>query len=126
MRVVMLVSVIVSISGCAVFSDDYTCGRVPESGCTPVSDVYEKSSGDFVDNRGNIYQKDEEKEKQIPNIKVSASNKAISYASPGDPILTKPVVMRVLYHSYENEQKDLDAGGYTFLRMRESEWILEK
>lgn len=126
MKHLILILLMVLLSGCSVFNDDYTCGRVPNTGCTPVSDVYNKSSGDFVDNRGGSYSKDEEKEAQIPNINIASAHKAINYASPGDPILTKPVVMRVLYRSYENDQKDLDAGGYTFLRMRESEWIMEK
>lgn len=113
------------ISGCAVFNDTYTCGEIPEAGCTPVSEVYDKTSGNVYDYRKDLNKPEEEKESKVPVIKVASAHRALNYANPGDPILTKPVVMRVLYRSFENDQKDLDAGGYTYLRMRDSEWVIQ-
>lgn len=123
---VLIISAIVSLtSGCAIFDDQYTCDEIPEAGCTPVSEVYDNTSGHVYDYRKDLNKSDDEKESKVPVIKVSSAHRALNYANPGDPILTKPVVMRVLYRSFENDQKDLDAGGYTYLRMRDSEWVIQ-
>lgn len=128
MRILLVLIGISLISGCATFTDEYTCGEIPEAGCTPVSEVYNKTSGNVYDYRKDLNKSTDEGEKEVkaPIINVSSAHRAMNYVSPGDPILTKPVVMRVLYRSFENDQKDLDAGGYTYLRMRDSEWVIQK
>ena len=124
MKIIILASLSLLMSGCTIFSNDYSCGTIPESECTPVSDVYEKTSGNYQDHRRSSNSERKKPKKVVVNI--STSNSALNYVSPGDPLLSKPLVMRVLYRSYENDKHDLDAGGYTFLRMKESGWIVER
>jgi hypothetical protein len=124
MKYLSTVFISLVMSGCAVFDSQYTCGAIPDSGCTPLSEVYENTSGDVYD-----YRKDsqtESKKSLIAQniIKVSPSTRALNYVNPGDPILTQPVVMRVLYRSFETDKSDLDAGGYVYLKMRDAEWVL--
>lgn len=127
MRNLLILIGISLISGCAVFSNEYSCGDIPEAGCTPVSEVYDKTSGNVYDYRKDLNkpEEDDDDNSKAPIINISSAHRAMNYVSPGDPILTKPVVMRVLYRSFENDQKDLDAGGYTYLRMRDSEWVIQ-
>jgi hypothetical protein len=120
---ITLLSVLL-VSGCSTFSNEYSCGAIPEATCTPVSDVYEGSSGNVYDYRKNLNKGGKESAK-IPVIKVGTTHRAINHMNPGDPILTQPVVMRVLFRSFETGQKDLDAGGYTYLRMRGSKWVMQ-
>ena len=108
------------ISGCA--NNKYACGEIPTSDCTPLSTVYERTGEDYHDYREGLNNK-KTKSKKKAVINISPTNRVLNYASPGDPILTNPVIMRVLYKSFENSQNDLDAGGYVYLKMRDSEWI---
>lgn len=128
MRNIVVLSAISLITGCTVFTDQYTCGDIPEAGCTPVSEVYDKTSGKVYDYRKdfNKLKRDDDEKTKAKLIKVSSAHRTINYINPSDSILTKPVVMRVLYCSFENDQQDLDAGGYTYLRMRKSEWVIQK
>jgi len=130
MNYLVIFLTIILLPGCATFNDEYTCGAIPEAGCTPVSEVYDKTSGNVYDYRKDLNktnQKDNNKEEiKTPVINISSAHRVMNYVNPGDPILTKPVVMRVLYRSFENDQKDLDAGGYTYLRMRDSEWVTQQ
>jgi type IV conjugative transfer system lipoprotein TraV len=135
----------VIISGC---SDKYSCGQFPRTGCTPVSEVYESTNGGFYD-----YRKDHKHEEDDSNvspkyqtraggkvrlrrgsnktvkpsevIRISNSHRSLNFAAPGEPILTRPVVLRVLYRPWENKAGNLDAGGYMFVRLKESEWLIE-
>lgn len=126
MRNLLILIVTLLIPGCAIFSNEYSCGAIPEAGCTPVSEVYNKTSGNVYDYRKDLNKtEDDDKQSKPPVINISSAHRALNYVSPGDPILTKPVVMRVLYRSFENDEKDLDAGGYTYLRMRDSEWVIQ-
>jgi len=116
---------ILLLSGCAVFNDEYSCGQVPEVACKPLSDVYNEADDSVYDYRSGLYQQDGGG-KEEAQINVGKAHRVLNYAAPGDPVLTKPIVMRVLYRSYKNDQKDLDAGGYNYLVMKESEWLVQK
>lgn len=136
----------VFIAGC---SDKYSCGQFPRTGCTPVSEVYESTNGGFYDYRKDHKHEEDESDtssykyhskaggkvrvrrgsKSTPNpseiIRISNSHRSLNFAAPGEPILTRPVVLRVLYRPWENKAGNLDAGGYMFVRLKESEWLIE-
>jgi hypothetical protein len=124
MKYLWVVFTLLAISGCAVFDSKYSCGTIPNAGCTPLSDVYENTSGEVYDYRQDSNSESRKSLISQNIIKVSPSTRALNYVNPGDPILTQPVVMRVLYRSFETDKSDLDAGGYVYLKMRDSEWVL--
>lgn len=117
----------VAIAGC---STSYTCGQFPSSGCQPVSEVYDKTNEGFHDYRKSLFaKKDDDKNKRGEGeilINVSKAHKAVNFAAPGDPILTKPITMRVLFSSWVDKDKDLNAGGFYYVKLRDSEWVLSK
>ena len=115
------------LNGCAA---TYTCGQFPSSGCQSVSTVYEKTNDGFHDYRKTLF--DEENKKKVEKKKqkngqklhVGKTHQTLNYATPGDPILTKPAVMRVLFNAWVDQEKDLNAGGFIYLRLRDSEWVI--
>lgn len=126
-KLIFLGLVVSAISGCAT---DYSCGQFPRSGCQPVSTVYDRTNDGFHDYRRTLY--DEEKKAKgqrgdaDTHVHVGQAHRALNYATPGDPILTKPVILRVLFNSWEDKDRDLNAGGYVYVRLRDSEWVVNK
>ena len=123
MRITALLVLITLSSGCAT---KYSCGQFPRSGCQPVSTVYERTDNGLNDYRKGLFDKKDNVKTSKglkTNVQVGRAHQAINYASPGDPILTKPVVMRILFNSWEDAEKDLNAGGYVFVKLRDSEWV---
>ncbi|MBQ4840001.1 TraV family lipoprotein [Pseudoalteromonas luteoviolacea] len=112
------------MSGCAT---NYSCGQFPESGCQPVSTVYDRTNDGYHDYRRTLY--DEEKSEgsrgeSDAHVHVGQAHRTLNYNTPGDPILTKPVVLRILFNSWEDKEKDLNAGGFVYVRLRDSEWVI--
>jgi type IV conjugative transfer system lipoprotein TraV len=114
------------LGGC---SQSFTCSQYPTTGCQPVSDVYDRTNGELNDYRTSLY-REENKEKnegkkealKAAKVEIGGAYRALNYAQPGDPILSKPKVMRVLINSYVDSQNDLNAGGYIYIKVRDSEW----
>jgi len=106
--------------GCAT---NYNCGQFPESGCQPVSEVYERTNNGFHDYRRTLY--DDEIEKDGYANRPIELNQTQHAAVSGDPILTRPVVMRVLFNSWKDKNGDLNAGGFVYVRVRDSQWLIE-
>lgn len=132
-----LTGVVCLTSGCAT---QFTCGAFPEAGCQPVSDVYEKSNDGFHDYRKDLFKKEKgtkssstkakwagddkgPTKEEKPYVRVGQAHQTLNYVSPGDVILTKPVTMRILINSWEDEAKDLNAGGFVYVRLRDAEWV---
>lgn len=111
------------LAGCA--TDSYTCGQFPESGCQPVSVVYKRTNDGFHDYRHDLYDEQKREAKGGVDIRVGQAHKTMNYVSAGDPVLTKPVVLRILMDSYEDEQKDLIGGGFVYVRLRDAEWVIQ-
>ena len=112
------------MSGCAT---NYSCGKFPESGCRPVSAVYDRTNDGYHDYRRTLY--DEEKSEGSSgdgdiHVHVGQAYRTLNYNTPGDPLLTKPVVLRILFNAWEDKEKDLNAGGFVYVRLRGSEWVI--
>lgn len=131
-KITLLGCIVLAIQGC---SSNYTCSQFPDTGCQPVSEVYEKTNGGLNDYRTDFYKGgDSESEGSLRDgrdpakleLNIGQANRALNYVTPGDPILTKPVIMRVLFNSWEDSEKDLDAGGFVYIRLRDSEWVMQQ
>lgn len=118
------------LSGCA--TSEFSCGQFPKSGCQSVSHVYENSNEGVHDYRKALYKEKEEnsgsssRSSKDLTINVGQAHRALNYSTPGDPILTKPVIMRILFNSWEDTEKDLNAGGYVYVKLRDSEWVIQQ
>lgn len=114
------------LTGCA---DQYSCGQFPESGCQPVSEVYSKTNQGFNDYRSTLFNKtDNTKKLDLPvsNMSTSSSSNVNVVDRLDDrAVLSKPVSMRVLINAYQDKDKDLNAGGYIYLIIKESEWVID-
>ena len=123
--VVLFILIGFGVSGCAKFS----CGQYPQTGCSPVSENYDDTNGDLHDYRHDFNKENNKENKNKkrgrPDINVSSGNKSLNYAHPGDPILTPPRVLRVLVTPWEDKKGDLHAGGYIFLKVESSQWVVK-
>jgi len=120
------------IVGCTT---PFSCGSFPKSGCQPVSEVYGKTNEGYFDYRKQgtlsddarsyVFASDGTTASRTPkeiDVKVARAQQRLSYLPPGAPLLSKPVVMRILMNSWVDDDNDLNAGGFIFVRLRESEW----
>ena len=139
MKNILFLSICLSmLGGCAT---NYSCGQFPTSGCQPVSTVYERTNDGFNDYRKTLYDEDNgnkaghKKGKHKSNRKgrghsesshvhVGQAHRTLNYAAPGDPILTKPVTLRILFNSWVDKEQDLNAGGFVYIRLRDSQWLI--
>ena len=116
-----------AFQGCAT---DYTCGAVPGSKCKNVNEVYEQTNEGVKDYRSSLYGESKEgssrKAREVRDIAVAPSANALNYKSPGDPVLVKPEVMRILFTSWVDKENDLNAGGYVYLQLGELRWDLNE
>lgn len=104
---------------------DYACSEYPETGCQPVSAVHRKTNDGYRDYRKGLYNEGQDSGRKDVEIKISETKSAMATLDPGNPILTKPVILRVLLAPWEDSEKDLDAGGYLFIKVRDSQWSVK-
>ena len=132
-KLILVVFFILYLSGCA--TSQYSCGQYPEAGCQPVSTVYNRTNDGYHDYRKTLYSKNGKKNSKsrsrrridkVNTIQVSQAHRVLNYTSPGDPILSQPVVMRILFNSWLDKENDLNAGGFVFVKIRGGEWQMDK
>ena len=114
------------LGGCAT---DYSCGQFPESGCQPVSTVYDRTNDGYHDYRRTLYEEEKKKNSRggdDAHVHIGQAHRTLNYSTPGDPLLSKPVILRILFNSWEDKDKDLNAGGFVYVRLRDSEWVVSK
>ena len=134
MKKLLFLAFTFSLVGC---STKYSCGQFPEYGCQPVSAVYDRTNDGYNDYRRNLYDGEkgewdwddeyifeEDADEGGNHIHIEQVYRTLNYSMPGDPILTKPVVLRILFNSWEDKEKDLNAGGFVYVRLRGSEWVI--
>lgn len=129
-RTLCCATVLIGFGGCSHFSQEFSCGAEPFSSCAPVSEVYKKTNGEVMDYRveGQSSAPPLKKRKRHLNttITVGQAHRVMNYRHPGDPLLTKPLVLRVLYRGFQTEDDHYDAGGYVFIKMRDSSWTIDQ
>lgn len=126
------------VSGC---SSQFSCNQYPSTGCQPVSYVYESMNDGFYDYRKdfantkkaqtnkNINLGRQEQGSDFVNsnsgvvLNIESADNAIHYPNAGDPLLSKPVVARILITDYETDQGDYVEGGYVYIKVKDSVWL---
>lgn len=124
MKKISFLSVVVMLGGCSTLSSQYNCNAIVRSGCSPVAKVYEAthSKHEYRDQSKKSGPLSQGSTRALPR----QTTQTIATITPGDPLLTKPTVMRVLYNSFESTEGDLDSGGYVYLKMKESSWLVDQ
>ena len=128
-RAIAAAVLLLGMVGCA---DNFSCQAYPRNGCRPISAVNANVDGGLADYRAELYAdenasaSDSKATDASVAVPIATANRALNYSHPGDPILSKPLVLRILVTSWEDEDKDLNAGGYIYVRVRDSEWMLSK
>ena len=103
------------LGGCAT---TYSCNTRTAGKCQTISDVYK-----HVDK--NPDESPERTQKEL-STEYGPKNGGERFKEPlaGKPILREPKVLRVLLNYWEDEEKDLNLGGYVFVKVRDVEWEL--
>ena len=67
-------------------------------------------------------------ENDVENMRNGAiqSNNKLAYVNPGTPLLTEPWVVNIYFTPYVNSYGDLDTGGNVYMKIQDSEWVLQR
>ncbi len=125
LRFLILASTAASLQSCAT----YSCGEFPQAGCQPVSEVYKQTNQGFNDYRKTMNGNDKGQASAGGgplSVSAAASVNSLNYITPGDPVLSKPKILRILVTTWEDSDKDLHAGGFIYVKVRDSEWAIKQ
>lgn len=117
---------VAGIGGCAT---EYSCGQFPDAQCTPVSSTYEETNTGYHDYRQGLFVNDKKQDGKDKSDKGQAYTAysgyptRLSQAESGDPLLTKPVYLRLSFNDWVDLDGNLNSGGYVYVKIKESEWI---
>lgn len=126
LRVIVLtvaaVGLVSSLSGCAT----YRCKNFPKGSCQNMSQIYDGTGAGFED-----YREGKGKEtkyasgngKQGGAVVIGNTVKGINELQAGDPVLTKPQVLRAWIKPWEDKEKDLNYS-FVYIRVKDSEWTV--
>lgn len=121
-RLIAFAAIAAALAGC---TPKYTCAKFPTGNCKNMSQVYSNTGAGFQDYREAGYDgrgaKDREAHKDRPAIVVGNTVKSLNETQPGDPVLTKPQVIRVWVKPWEDKDRDLNYS-YIYVRVKDSEW----
>ena len=114
MKALLVSCVLLALTACAS-EPRYSCG-VPLSagGCRTVSRVFDDSL------------KMQAAKTAALEPSAIAAAAALAAPNPGDALLTRPRVVRVLVLPWEDDGGDLHAGGYLYLRLDRGAWTLAR
>lgn len=129
LNMVCVLGALVMLNGCAA---RYSCvGKEGTGGCMSVSTVAKRTTNDLPE--GKVEEQSALKSRKDA-LKLSAQRAHLINAAPsalaqvnvGDPILTTPKTMRMLFAPFKDDQGDLNTGGYVYMQVTPSEWVLAK
>ena len=101
----------------------YTCGEFPDAVCQSVSKTYTQSRGAETQDSHAVFASDPAGPAIVTAPDTASSPHDTSF---GEPFLTRPQLLRILLTPWEDKHKDLHAGGYVYIRLEESQWVIPK
>ena len=113
----------ISLSAFTACSPTYTCGDVPDAVCQSVSETFEQTQ-DRVSSKSRAAARPD----QAGSRPVAApGTELLAHDSEFDgPFLTKPLLLRILFTPWQDKEHDLHAGGYVYIRLEDSKWVLPR
>jgi len=125
------------LGGCASSGSEFTCGQIPEVKCQPVSSSYEASNGSLEDydyreefNNDSAGQaaptlkKTDKTNDGVIKVEVGNVSTSLSHAVSGDPIYSEPVVLRILFNDWKDQDGNLHSRNYIYHVVKESQWLI--
>lgn len=114
---------LILFAGLVACGPTYTCGDFPEGGCQSVSTTYDQSRETGTQDSHAVSASD-----PAGPVVVTTPDKASSpdHTGLGEPFLTRPRLLRILLTPWEDTHKDLHAGGYVYIRLEDSQWVIPK
>ena len=125
------------LGGCASGSSDFTCGQFPSGTCQPVSSSYEESNGSledydyresfYNDNAGQAdpaFKETDHTNAGVIKVEVGNVSTSLSHAVSGDPIYSEPVVLRILFNDWKDQDGNLHSRNYIYHVVKESQWLI--
>lgn len=112
-----------SLSAFTACSPSYTCGDVPDAMCQSVSETFEQTQ-----DRVSLTSRAAARPDQTGSGLVTSPETEALAHDPGfdDPLLTKPLLLRILFTPWQDKAHDLHAGGYVYIRLEDSKWVLPR
>lgn len=101
----------------------YTCGEFPDAVCQSVSKTYTQTR-ETDDQGSHAVSGSGETSQMIVNLTDTAPSPRAPHF--GDPFLTRPQLLRILLTPWEDKHKDLHAGGYVYIRLEDSQWVIPR
>lgn len=115
MRILIIVGLLtLFLSSCAT---TYSCKTQTAGKCQSISEVYANVNKEDHSNDNNS---------NIDSNKMENSGAQI-LAQPleGKAVLKEPKVIRVLLNYFEDEERDLNLGGYIFVKVEDAKWAIQ-
>ncbi len=113
----------ISLSAFTACSPTYTCGDVPDAVCQSVSETFERT-------QGRASSKSRAAARPDPTgsgpVAAPGTEPLVQDSTFDDPFLTKPVLLRILFTPWQDKEHDLHAGGYVYIRLEDSKWVLPR
>jgi conjugal transfer pilus assembly protein TraV len=115
------------LGGCAT---EYAC-PIPQGdgGCRSVAQVYQDTLDDtdsITPSAGASKGTDGSSAATPPTAATAApiATPVLKPATPGDAVLSMPRVLRVLFLPWPDSDRDLQGGGYVYLRLDGGQWTI--
>ena len=110
----------ISLAAC---SPTYTCGDFPDAVCQSVSDTFEQTQVRAAAQSRAAVSPDPTGSGPVV---APGAGPLVQDAAFDDPFLTRPLLLRILFTPWQDKEHDLHAGGYVYIRLEDSQWVLPR
>lgn len=119
MRLTPLLLLVPLVVAC---TKSYTCGDFPDAVCQTVAETYDQS----LDGPRTGSPRPAHASRSLPPGSPPVTARAVppDHATLDGPFLTRPRLLRIFLTPWEDTRQDLHAGGYIYLRLEESQWVI--
>lgn len=123
MKTIAMLLIVMALESC---SGKYHCDKFPVGTCKNMSQVYDATGRQFADYRdGKISGSSKPTTNDGPSILIGETINSLNVLRPGDPLLTRPKVLKVWIKPWEDKDHDLNYS-YIIIRVGDSEWTAVK
>lgn len=112
MRILIIVGLLtLFLSSCAT---TYSCKTQTAGKCQSISEVY-----------ANVNKEGDDNNLKSDDSSLKSVGKILTQPLEGKAVLKEPKVIRVLLNYFEDEERDLNLGGYIFVKVEDAKWAIQ-
>lgn len=115
---------VLSLTACST-AVKYTCNDIEGTNCHSLSTTAEQTAY-AIPSTGKSLSETANLDRNKPLYSHKLAGKQLSYVDAGKPMLTEPWVAGIYFTPHVDAQGDLDAGGYVYMKVSDSQWVLKK